>query len=69
MSRRFVDLRDGSSGLHRWYARSNNEKAKPDPDVIATEMLKYAASCRKQVAALEALAGLCLRLHQEEPAL
>ncbi|KAG0627345.1 hypothetical protein M758_2G193400 [Ceratodon purpureus] len=134
--RGFVDLRDWASAQQRWYARSNNEKAKPDPDTIATEMIKYAASCRSvetyhaeavrvleqgrlyllsegssaatahgrvlltlatfyvdrakftdavdalqgasdlepaglgvRVAALEALAGLCLRLHQEEPAL
>ena len=46
--RGFVDLRDGISGQQRWYARSNSKKAKPDPDSIATEMIKYVASCRSQ---------------------
>lgn len=46
--RAFVDLRDGSSGQQRWYVRSNSEKAKPDADSIATEMIYYAASCRNQ---------------------
>ncbi|XP_024400899.1 uncharacterized protein [Physcomitrium patens] len=132
----FVDPKVKHNGQQRWYARNDSEKAKPDADSIATEMIKYAASCRSnesahveairvleqgrtfllnegssaapaagrvlltlatfhcdrgectdavealqvasdlksaglglRVAALEALAGLCLRLHEEGSAL
>jgi len=44
-----VDLKHGCFGQPRWYAGSNSsEKAKPDAELIATEMIKYAASCRNQ---------------------
>lgn len=47
-----VDLKHGCSGQQRWYAGSNSsEKAKPDAESIATEMIKYAASSRNQEAA------------------
>lgn len=46
--REFCDPTHGCVGQQRWYAGSNSEKAKPDADAIATEMIKYAASCRSQ---------------------
>ena len=40
------ELFDSKHGCRRWYAGSNSEKAKPDADLIATEMIKYATTCR-----------------------
>lgn len=42
------DLRDECSRQQRGYARSNSEKARPDGDAVATQMIKYAATCRNQ---------------------